>query len=65
MFDITYCNIESCKNWTCEKADSCKRNLQREEIPVGEPFSMANLFSICKDKDYHMYIPYSTEVETC
>lgn len=65
MFDISYCDIENCKNWTCEKADSCKRNLQRKDIPEGEPYSIASLFNICKEKSYHMYIPYDTEVKIC
>ena len=61
MFDITYCNIESCKNWTCEKADSCKRNLERKDIPENCQYSIAQLFNICKNKDYHMYISHNKE----
>ena len=64
MYDITYCNIGDCKNWTCEKADSCKRCLEIQNIPENIPFSIASLFNICKEKDYHLYIPYNKEKNT-
>lgn len=64
MFDIAYCEIERCSNWTCEKADSCKRNLERKDIPENFPYSIAQLFNICKDKNYHLYIPCN-EVQEC
>ena len=65
MFDITYCEIEKCNNWTCDKADSCKRNLERKSIPENCKYSMAHLFNICKEKNYHLYIPCDTEVKEC
>ena len=65
MFDIYYCDIENCNDWNCEKSDNCKRNLQRKDIPAEIPYGTAHLFNICKDKDYHMFIPYGTEVKKC
>ena len=65
MYDISYCNIEECKNWTCEKADSCKRNLERKNIPDGVDYLTMKVFNVCKEKDYHLYIPYKTEVQEC
>ena len=65
MYDIAYCEIEKCKDWTCEKMDSCKRNLERKDIPDGQPHHLMNVFNVCKDKNYHLYIPYKTEVKEC
>lgn len=58
-YDITYCTIDNCKSWNCEKKDTCRRYQQLKEIPEGVLCSMANLFTLCKDDNYSMYIKYT------
>lgn len=62
MYDLAYCKIEECTDWTCEKAETCKRNKGREEIPQGTPYHLMNVFYVCKDTNCSLYVQYNKEV---